>query len=126
MHRPMILGPIGQIGLVVHDVDAATAFYQDVLGLPVMFQVPGMAFLDSAGVRLMLTLPSSEEFDHPNSILYFRVEDVHAAHAALRAAGVRFDREPHLVAEMPDHELWMAFFRDNEDNVLALMGEVRH
>jgi methylmalonyl-CoA/ethylmalonyl-CoA epimerase len=120
-----MLGEIGQIAHVVHDVDAAVTFYQNTLGMKVMFQVPGMAFLDCGGVRLMLSLPSSEEFDRGNSVLYFRVADLRAAHDTLRGRGVRFDRGPHLVAEMPNHELWMAFFRDNEHNLLALMSEVR-
>lgn len=30
-----------------------------------------------------------------------------------------------MLAKMPDHELWMAFFRDTEGNLLGLMSEVR-
>jgi methylmalonyl-CoA/ethylmalonyl-CoA epimerase len=39
--------------------------------------------------------------------------------------GVRFIGEPHMIAKMPDHELWLAEFRDSENNVLALMEERR-
>ena len=48
-----------------------------------------------------------------------------AAHAALKAKGVTFESEPRLIAKMPDHDLWMAFFKDTENNTLALMCELR-
>jgi methylmalonyl-CoA/ethylmalonyl-CoA epimerase len=73
----------------------------------------------------MLGLPEKPELDHPGSILYFAVDDLGEAHRALAARGVRFTDEPHLIAEMPDHELWMAFFEDSEGNDLALMSEVQ-
>ena len=41
------------------------------------------------------------------------------------ARGVQFVDEPHLIARMPDHELWMSFFKDPSDNMLVLMSEVR-
>jgi methylmalonyl-CoA/ethylmalonyl-CoA epimerase len=114
---------IRQIAIRVHDVDRAAAFYGDMLGLSELFRAPGMAFFECGDLRLMLTLPLSPEFDHPGSILYFGVEGIDAAHAALARRGVTFEREPHKVAEMPDHDLWMAFFRDSEDNLMALYGE---
>jgi len=73
---------------------------------------------------LMMSQAEKPEFDHPASILYFRVAEIQAAHQTLRARGVRFEDEPHLVARMPDHELWMTFFRDMDNNLLALMSEV--
>jgi methylmalonyl-CoA/ethylmalonyl-CoA epimerase len=73
----------------------------------------------------MLTRPEKPEFDHPSSIIYFFVPDIRAAHAAMKAKGVKFEDEPHLIAKMPDHELWMVFFRDSEENLLGLMSEVR-
>lgn len=76
-------------------------------------------------VRLMLTMPESDEFDHPSSTLYFRVDDIHAARADLVERGVPFEDEPHLIARMPDHELWMAFFRDPDRNLHGLMSEVK-
>lgn len=115
---------IGQIAIRVHDLGRATTFYRDVLGLDFLFEIPGAAFLGTGGIRIMLTEPESPEFDHPPSILYYRVPDLLAAHAALRERGVAFDSEPTLIARMPDHELWMAFLRDSEGNLLALMAEV--
>lgn len=122
----LALGPLLQISMNAHDIPRATAFYRDQLGVRFLFEVPPkMAFFDCGGVRLMLSLPEEAQYDHPGSILYFRVADIHAAHAALAARGVRFVTEPHRIARMPDHELWLADFRDSEGNTLALMSEVR-
>ena len=120
------LSQIGQIAISVKDVDTAVAFYRDVLGLKLLFQAPpGLAFFDCGGVRLMLARPEKPEFDHPASTLYFKVADIQQATATLKSRGVRFEEEPHLIAKMPDHELWMAFFRDAEKNLLGLMSEIR-
>jgi methylmalonyl-CoA/ethylmalonyl-CoA epimerase len=117
---------IGQIAINAHDVERAAAFYQDAMGLKLLFKAgPGLAFFDCGEVRLMLTRPEKPEFDHPSSILYFAVPDIQAAHAAMKEKGVKFEDEPHLIAKMPDHELWMVFFRDSEGNLLGLMSEVR-
>jgi catechol 2,3-dioxygenase-like lactoylglutathione lyase family enzyme len=114
------LGRIQQIALVQHDVARAVPFYRDGLGLPLQFEVAGMAFFDAGGVRLMLTRPSAPEFDHPNSILYFEVPDCAPAHAALTSRGVPFDDAPHLVGRTATHELWMAFCRDPERNLIGI------
>ncbi len=95
--------------------------------MPFLFSTPNLAFFDCDGVRLMLSLPERAGEQQGASIHYFRVPDLPAAHASLRARGVPFIDEPHLIATMPDHELWMAFFTDSEANTLALMSEVpRH
>jgi methylmalonyl-CoA/ethylmalonyl-CoA epimerase len=121
----MTLSAIGQIAMNAHDITRATTFYRDSLGLPFLFSAGHMSFFDCQGVRLMLGVPSAPQYDHPGSVLYFKVDDIQASHAALQARGVRFKGVPHLVARMPDHELWMAFFDDTEGNTLALMSEVR-
>ena len=115
---------IGQISIIVKDVERATAFYRDVLGLPLLFTVPGMAFFDCGGVRLMLGTPSSPENDHPSSILYFRVPDINAGHRRLVEHGVDIVAPPRLIAPMPTHDLWMTAFRDGEGNIHQLMSEV--
>ncbi len=117
------LGPIGQIALTVKDVAAAVAFYRDTLGLPVLFEVPGMAFLQCDQVRLMLTM--KEEMEGSNSVIYFRVPDLEGACDDLKSRGAAFETEPHLIAKMPDHDLWMAFLRDPSGNLLGLMTEKR-
>lgn len=117
---------LGQIAVVVQDLDRAVAFYRDTLGMRFLFQAPPkLAFFDCGGVRLMLDVPEEEEFKHPASILYYKVDDIRGTWTALRDRGVEFRDEPHRVARMPDHELWMTFFRDTEGNTLALMSEVR-
>lgn len=120
--RPL-LGPIGQIAIAVNDLDRSTAFYRDALGLPFLFDVPGMmSFFDCGGVRLMLSLPEPG-YDHPASILYFRVSDIAATHRALEARGVEFVSAPHFVADLGTRELWLGFFRDAERSTHALMEE---
>ncbi|HVG98462.1 MAG TPA: VOC family protein [Chloroflexota bacterium] len=119
------LSRIGQIAVTARDLDRAVAFYRDVLRLPFLFRVPNLAFFDCAGTRLMLGEPEGEGEAGHASILYFDVADLPATYDALRARGVTFKDAPHLIARMPDHELWMAFFADSEGNTLALMSEVR-
>ena len=120
------LSTIGQVAMVVKDVPRAVAFYRDTLGMKFLFQAPpALAFFDCGGIRLMLTVPEEKEFDHPGSILYFKVDDIDAVYADFTAKGVDFRDAPHLIVKMPDHELWMAFFRDGEGNTLALMHEKR-
>ena len=115
---------IGQIAINVYDVDRAIAFYRDKLGLALLFTAGKLAFFECGGVRLMLSLPEKPEFDHPSSILYFTVPDISAAHRQMLASGVQFEDEPHLIARMPNHDLWMTHFHDCEKNLLALMSEV--
>ena len=120
------LSRIGQIAVPVKDIDRAVAFYRDRLGLPFLFAAPPrLAFFDCGGTRLMLDVPEDAAFAHPGSVLYFMVDDIDAAHGEMQARGVMFTGAPHLIAKMPDHELWMAFFDDLEGNTLALMQEKR-
>ena len=115
---------IGQISIIVKDVERATAFYRDVLGLPLLFTVPSMAFFDCGGVRLMLGTASSPEYDHPSSILYFRIADIQAGYQRLVDNKVDIVAPPRLIAPMPTHDLWMTAFRDSEGNIHQLMSEV--
>jgi predicted enzyme related to lactoylglutathione lyase len=121
-----VLKRIGQIAVNAHDVDRATAFYRDVLGLQHLFRAGQLSFFDCGGVRLMLDRPEKPEFDHPSSILYFQVEDIQGTYERLKSAGAKFEDTPHLLARMKDHDLWMTFFRDTEGNLLALLSEVAH
>ena len=115
---------IGQISIIVRDLQRATAFYRDTLGLPLLFTGPNLAFFDCGGVRLMLGPAETPELDHPSSILYFRVPDLHAAHQRLVDAGVQIVAPPRLIAPMPAYDLWMNAFRDSEGNIMELMSEV--
>ena len=117
---------LGQVQVGTQDVERAADFYENVLGLKLLFKAPpGLAFFDCGGVRLMLDRPEKPEFNHPSSILYFAVPDIQAAHAHMKEKGVKFEDEPHRIAKMPDHDLWMTFFRDSEGNLMGLMSEVK-
>jgi len=118
------LETIGQIAVNVNNLDAAVAFYRDILGMNFLFQFPGLAFFDCNGVRLLLD--ELADWKHPSSILYYKVDDIQAAHQSLMSKGVEFTEAPHLVAKMPDHDLWMAFFKDSSENILAIMCEIYH
>jgi methylmalonyl-CoA/ethylmalonyl-CoA epimerase len=114
---------IHQVSIRTRDTARAVAFYRDTLGLKLLFEAPPqLAFFDCGGVRLMLS-PPEPEFDHQGSVLYFAVDDIKAAHTALAAAGVTFRTAPHMVAKLPDREVWLTDFEDSEGNVLALMSE---
>lgn len=115
---------IGQIAIVCQDVARATAFYRDVLGLRFLFAAgPTLAFFDCGGVRLMLSRAEGEATG--TSVLYYFVTDIERSAQALAAKGATFVGDPHLIARMPDHELWLAEFRDSEGNICALMEEKR-
>ena len=122
---PTPITSIGQIAITTNDVPRAVAFYRDRLGLDYLFEAGSLAFFDCGGIRLMLGKAETPELDHPASIIYYQVADIHATCAALAEAGVDVEHEPRLVARMPDHELWMTFFNDPDGNTLALMSEVR-
>jgi len=120
------LSSIGQIAMPVRDLARGVAFYRDRLGLRFLFQVPpGLAFFQCGDIRLMVEVPPDKEFQRPGSVLYFKVGDIDGAYRELRDRGVVFRDEPHLIAKMPDHELWMAFFDDGEGNTHGLMQERR-
>jgi len=119
---------IGQIAMTVGDLPRAVAFYRDVLGLRFLFEAPpAMAFFECGGVRLMFSLPeqagpvAGQQF---GSILYYTVDDIQAAASGLEARGVRLEQPPHLVARLPHADLWMAFLRDPDGHMLAIMSEV--
>ena len=123
---PHAVSDIGQIAITVNDVAQATVFYRDVLGLKFLFPAgPNLAFLAAGSVRLMLTTPQGHGAVGRNSVLYFKVTDLGAAHAAMVARGATNERAPQLTAKLPDHELWMGFVRDPDGNLVGLMEEKR-
>jgi len=120
---PVGISKLGQIAMPVDDVARATAFYRDMLGMKFLFDAPGMAFFDLSGVRLMLTVPEKPAFRPMASILYYVVDDIEGMHAALSKQDVKFEAPPHAVHKTHQMELWMAFLKDSEGNLLALMSE---
>jgi predicted enzyme related to lactoylglutathione lyase len=119
------LSTIEQIAVNAHDIERATAFYRDKLGMKHLFSVPpNLAFFDCDGIRLMLSLPAKPEFNHPSSIIYFKVADLQLAYSTLSERGVQLEEGPTFVADMGTYDLWLASFRDSENNILALMSNV--
>ena len=119
------LNQIGQIAITVSDLAQSQQFYEHTLGMKLLFNAGNMAFFQCGSVRLMLGPPEPGKSVTPSqTILYFKVQDIHAAHAALFAAGVAFIQAPQLAARMKEHELWLAFLRDPDGHPLALMGEM--
>jgi catechol 2,3-dioxygenase-like lactoylglutathione lyase family enzyme len=117
------LSALGQIAVSVTDIERALVFYRDVLGLPFLFQAGGLAFFDLEGVRLMLAEPESDDEPHAASVLYFKGPDLEAQYKALQSRAVDFVGAPRVVHRTPETELWMAFFRDPDGHLLALMDE---
>ena len=118
------LNSIGQIAILVKDVARATDFYRDKLGMKHLFSAGNLSFFDCGGVRLMLDKP--EKAEAGTSIIDFTVAEINEAHEQMKSRGVQFVDSPHLIARLPDHDLWMTFFRDSEGNLLSIMSEVRH
>jgi predicted enzyme related to lactoylglutathione lyase len=120
----MNLSHIEQIAIPVRELARATAFYRDILGMKLLFEVPPtLAFFDCDGIRLALSTSSDPMYDPPGSIVYYRVADIEAAHLDLEGRGVEFLQGPHRIAELGDVEIWMAFFEDTEGNTLAITSE---
>jgi catechol 2,3-dioxygenase-like lactoylglutathione lyase family enzyme len=118
------LSYIGQIALGVSDVDRSEQFYETVLGLRKLFHFGDLTFFDCAGVRLLLEKARDGASAATNSsTIYLRCADIAVAVKELRGPGLAFDGEPHRIARMDDHDLWMAFFRDPDGHSLALMQE---
>ena len=116
------LSAIAQVALTVRDVQRAAAFYRDTLGVPFLFEAPGMAFFQAGEVRLLLGLPEKKTAE-PSSILYFKVDDMNAAYHALAERGVTFTHEPRIVHRGAQNDVWLAHFHDPDHNELALMSE---
>ena len=120
----MNLAHIEQIAIPVRELARATAFYRDILGMKLLFEVPPtLAFFDCDGIRLALSTSSDPMYDPPGSIVYYRVADIEAAHLDLEGRGAEFLQGPHKIAELGDVEIWMAFFEDTEGNTLAITSE---
>ena len=127
VHAPATPGlrEIGQIAVTVKNLPKAIDFYRNTLGLPFLFEAPpSLASFDCGAIRLMLTTAEKPEFDHPASVIYYKVTNIQESVAVLKARGVVFESDAHLIAKMPNYDLWMAFLRDPENNLLGLMCEV--
>ncbi len=125
MSKKIGIQNIGQIAIAVSDIKKAVEFYKDKLGLSLLFEAPpGLAFFDCGGVRLMLTTLQGDEKDHRTSVIYYKVSDMSAATESLKEKGITFVAEPEMTAKMDDHELWIGFIRDPDENLVSIMAEV--
>jgi methylmalonyl-CoA/ethylmalonyl-CoA epimerase len=114
---------IGQIAITVGDLTRAKDFYQNVLGMKSLFDAGHSSFFQCGDVRLMISAT-----DNPGprggTILYFKVDDIHATYASLKEQKIELLQEPHLVAKMPDHDLWITFLKDPDKNTIGVMCEM--
>ena len=125
MNQQCEIQSIGQIAIAVTDIQKAVEFYRDTLGLEFLFDAPtGLAFFNCGGVRLMITTLQGDENDHHTSTIYYKVNDIMAATDVLKDQSIELIHEPQLVAIMPDHELWMGFIRDPDNNLIGIMAEL--
>jgi methylmalonyl-CoA/ethylmalonyl-CoA epimerase len=117
------LNGILQIAISVRDVARATAFYRDVLQLKHLMSGPNMAFFDCGGVRIYLASGEGSERAGSNSHIYFRTNDMSKLLLSLKEKNVAIHQEPQIIATMPDHDLWLMWIRDSEENLLGIMEE---
>ena len=120
---PVHFDSIGQIAVTVNDLERSKDFYKDVLGMRFLFDAGSMTFFQCGDVRFMIGT-SAKQAEPGGTIHYFRVKDILATHNALEARGVVFTQKPHPVAKMPNHDLWIAFLNDPDQNTIGLMCEV--
>jgi methylmalonyl-CoA/ethylmalonyl-CoA epimerase len=116
------LDTVGQIAVTVSNLERSRSFYLNTLGMKFLFDAGNMAFFQCGAVRFMIGT-ADRPAQPGGTIIYFRVADIHETHAALVARGVEFIQKPHLVARMQEHDLWMAFLRDPDQNPIGLMCE---
>lgn len=117
------LSQIGQIALLLAELGRSEAFYAEALGLRKLFRFGDLTFFDCSGVRLLLEKSHDAKPVGAGTCIYFRCANIALAFDELKRRGVAFSLEPHLIARMDDHDLWMAFFADPDGHTLALMPE---
>jgi catechol 2,3-dioxygenase-like lactoylglutathione lyase family enzyme len=112
--------------LLSKDLDASRAFYRDTLGLDVLREDPDrIVFGSGGGTQLVVTRSSTGTLDIQTQMAW-RVPDVHAAIADLRARGVRIEEytapDPVTTDGVADMgHSWAAWFVDPSRNVLAVV-----
>lgn len=122
-HPAVHFDTIGQIAITVGDLARSRDFYQNTLGMKFLFDAGSMAFFQCGAIRLMIGA-SDQPGPRGGTILYFKVEDMQGTHSVLLDQGVEFEQAPHLVARMPGHDLWIAFLKDPDGNIVGMMSEV--
>ena len=125
MSEKIMIETIGQIAIAITDVKRSIEFYQNVLGLQLLFEaLPNLAFFQCGETRLMLTTLQGDQKDHHTSVIYYKVSDIKGTFRLLKENDCNVIREPQLTAKMPDHDLWMGFIRDPDNNLIGIMAEL--
>ena len=112
-----------QLAIPVKDIDRATVFYRDTLGLRLLMNAPNMAFFDCGGVRIYLDANPGFLDAGRNSLIYFRTTNMDEAHTAFKDKGATIHQPPQIIASLPDRDLWLMWIRDSESNLLGVMEE---
>ncbi len=129
MADKLTIDRLHQVALTTKNISRSCEFYRDTLGLKQIEVIdpPGLAFFDVDGVRLSLMQDAGAE--PSNSVIYFRVSDIDSAVEVLKQKSVSLEQEPELVFKDEEgqfgeagEEEWMAFFRDPDGNLLALVS----
>jgi methylmalonyl-CoA/ethylmalonyl-CoA epimerase len=113
-----------QVAIAVKDLDRAVDFYRDKLAMTFLFKpAPTMAFLQCGATRVYLEANPTGVQAGGNSYLYFRAIDIDRAHANYKERGVEIQQAPHVLARLPDREVWLMWIKDSESNLIAVMQE---
>ena len=116
---------VGQIAIAVSDISRSIEFYREKLGLTLLFEAgPNLVFFRCGDTRLMITTLQGEERDHHTSVIYYQVDNIHEAFESIKANDIPIVREPQMTAKMEDHELWIGFIRDPDENLIGIMAEM--
>ncbi|PYS25753.1 MAG: glyoxalase [Acidobacteria bacterium] len=118
----MNLSKIAQISVRAKDLQRATAFYRDTLELKIIVSTPVISIAECGGVFLLISKAETPELDHPSSVIYFDVDDIQKTTADLSSRNVKIDDKPHIVGQLGNQDVWVAIFRDSEDNLVGLIS----
>ena len=114
-----------QVAVASADLARSVSFYRDVLGLPLLFEVSGMAFFKAGDTRLMVgTNGTGDLSPRDGTCFYFDAPDLPRLAEGLQARGVEFMGPAEVLQRTAEGELQLRFFRDPDGNLLALMGMV--
>jgi len=116
---------IMQVAIPAKDIERATAFYRDTLGLRLLMNAPNMAFLECGGVRIYLDANTQSVGAGGNSLIYFRAADIARTHSLLSERNVSIHQKPHVIAALPDCDVWLMWIRDSESNLLGIIEQRR-
>ncbi len=116
----MTLSKLAQIALSTRDLPKAIAFYRDVLGFALQFEVSGMAFFDAGGTRLMIGPAHHQGALRNQHVRLFRRRRRYATSSANRAQPQIRTRSRNR--QRAEGRNALRFFKDPDGNALAIMG----